>query len=141
MRRLTIWSIVFNPGAPNLARAFRESFTDVIVRYVDILILNEAEARCLTECTSEREVIDSLLSLVDTVVVTRGGRGSVIASQGKVDEIGAVPVDVVDTTGAGGAYAGGFIYGLCQGWDMKRAGKLASKLAAQAVGHLGARPH
>jgi len=132
-------SIVFNPGAPNLAKEFRELFTDVISKYVSILILNEAEARFLTECGSESETIEYLLSLADTVALTRGNRGSILASRYEKHEIEAKPTKVIDTTGAGDAYTGGFIHGLSRGWDVKTAGEFASKIAAQVVSHFGAR--
>lgn len=132
-------SIVFNPGAPNLTKRFRDSFIDVIRQYVSVLILNEAEAEYLTECVSEREMLDYLLSLADTVALTKGGRGSIVARQDEIYEIEANTVKVVDTTGAGDAYTGGFIYGLCQGWEVKTAGKFASKVAARVVSHPSAR--
>ena len=131
--------IVFNPGAPNLAKDFRSSFTDVIKKYVDILILNESEARYLTGYDSEKEMVDCLLSFADTVALTRGSRGSIIGGQGQIHEIKASPARVVDTTGAGDAYAAGFIYGLCQGWNVKAAGELASRVAGEVVTCLGAR--
>lgn len=131
--------IVFNPGAPNLAKELRDSFIKVIHQYVSVLILNEAEARFLTECGSERETIDYLLSLADTVALTKGDSGSAIARQGEIYYIKAAPVKVVDTTGAGDAYAAGFIYGLCQDWDVQTAGEFASKVAERVVSHLGAR--
>lgn len=132
-------SIVFNPGAPNLAKEFRESFIDVIHQYVSVLILNEAEAKYLTERVSEGEMLDSLLSVADTVALTKGDRGSIIARQNEIYEIKANLVKVVDTTGAGDAYTGGFIYGLSRGWEIKAAGEFASKVAARVVSHLGAR--
>ena len=131
--------VVFNPGAPNLATKFKDTFTDVIGKYVSVLILNEAEARCLTQCASEGETINYLLSLADTVALTKGERGSVVARRDEIYEIKAGTAEVVDTTGAGDAFAGGFIYGLCQGWNLKDAGELASKVAARVVSHLGAR--
>ena len=132
-------SIVFNPGAPNLVKKFRDSFIDFIRQYASVLILNEAEAEYLTERVSEREMLDSLLSLADTVALTKGGRGSIVASQDEIYEIEALPVKAVDTTGAGDAYAGSLIYGLCQGWDVKAAGEFASKVAARIVSHPGTR--
>lgn len=131
--------VVFNPGAPNLAAKFREEFTDVIRKHVDILILNEAEARCLTQCDSNEEIIASLLTITDIVVLTRGELGSVVAKKDKVHIIAATPVELVDTTGAGDAYSAGLIHGLCRGWDLKTAGEFASKIAGRVVTHLGAR--
>jgi sugar/nucleoside kinase (ribokinase family) len=45
----------------------------------------------------------------------------------------------VDTVGAGDMFAGAFIYGLTQGWDYARAGRLASAAAAKLVTSLGPR--
>jgi len=132
-------TIVFNPGAPNLAKEFREPFINAIREYVSTLIMNEAEAKYLTECSSEREMIDSLLSLAGTVAVTKGDRGSTVARQDAIYDIKASSIEVVDTTGAGDAYAAGFIYGLSHGWDIKAAGELASKMAGEVVSHFGAR--
>ena len=131
--------IVFNPGAPNLAKEFRKSFTNVVREYVSILILNEAEAKYLTECSSESEIIDSLLSLADTVAMTKGDRGSTVARQNEVYDIKGNPVRALDTTGAGDAYAAGFIYALSHDWDIKTAGEFASRIAGEVVSHFGAR--
>ena len=132
-------SIVFNPGAPNLAKKFRDSFINVIQKYVSVLILNEAEAKYLTECSSETEIIDSLLSLADTVAMTKGDRGSTVARQNEVYDIKANPLKALDTTGAGDAYAAGFIYALSHDWDIKTAGEFASRIAGEVVSHFGAR--
>ncbi|HEY41037.1 MAG TPA: adenosine kinase [Dehalococcoidia bacterium] len=131
--------VVFNPGAPNLADSFREAFTDIIRRHVDILILNEAEARCLTQCDSNEKMLASLLALTDIVALTRGEQGSIVANKDETHIIEAIPVGVIDTTGAGDAYSAGLIYGLCQGCDLKTAGEFASRIASKVVTHLGAR--
>jgi sugar/nucleoside kinase (ribokinase family) len=44
----------------------------------------------------------------------------------------------VDTTGAGDAYAGGFLYGVVQGWGPRDCGNLASAVAALTVSQIGA---
>jgi sugar/nucleoside kinase (ribokinase family) len=132
-------NIVFNPSAPNLAQKYRDSFISVIGEYVNVLILNKAEAECLAEYNSEKEMIGSLLSLADVVALTKGDKGSIVAGQDEMYEIKANPVKVVDTTGAGDAYTGGFIYGLSRGWDIKVAGEFASKVATRVVSYLGAR--
>ena len=53
----------------------------------------------------------------------------------------AAPVDeVVDTTGAGDAYAAGFLFGLAKGRDAKTCGQLGSLAASEVISHFGARP-
>ena len=132
-------SIIFNPGAPNLAKESSESFVNVIKEYVNILILNEPEAKYLSGYDTEGDILEFLLSLADTVALTKGDMGSVVARHDEINHIEANPVKVVDTTGAGDAYAAGFIYGLFCGWDIKTAGGFASKISGVVVSHLGAR--
>lgn len=55
-------AIVFNSGAPNLAKEFRDTFLDIIRCHVDTLILNDTEARYLAGCDKESEIIKFLLS-------------------------------------------------------------------------------
>jgi sugar/nucleoside kinase (ribokinase family) len=56
--------------------------------------------------------------------------------------IDAAPVagGVVDTTGAGDAYAAGFLYGLTHGRPLAVCGQFASLGASEAISQLGARP-
>lgn len=132
-------TIVFNPRAPNIAEKFRDTFLDIIRRYVDILILNEEEGRCLVGNEREDDVISSLLSNTKRVVLTKGGKGSTIATWNGIYNIEAHPVQVVDTTGAGDAFAAGFICGLIRGLREDRAGELASRIASMIVGQKSAR--
>ncbi len=131
--------VVFNPGAPNLAKDFRSTFAKIIKEHVDILILNECEGSYLTDHSSEAAILNSLLSLVPIVALTKGERGSITATSKGVHNIKADTVKVVDTTGAGDAYAAGFIYGLSRGWKEEEAGELASRIAEKVVSHVGAR--
>jgi sugar/nucleoside kinase (ribokinase family) len=49
-------------------------------------------------------------------------------------------VKVVDTTGAGDAYAAGFLYAYTQGRDLATCGRLGGVMAAEVISHLGPRP-
>ena len=132
-------AVVFNPGAPNLAATYRIAFTNVIREHVSVLILNKAEARNLTQRKSEEEMIDSLLTIVDTVALTKGEEGSIVATREEVHEIKTTVVTPLDTTGAGDAYAGGLIYGLSRNLGLREAGEYASRIAGSVVTHFGAR--
>lgn len=73
------------------------------------------------------------------VTVTRGARGSLTWSEGKVFDIPAVPVPAVDTTGAGDLFHGGYIYGVLQGWGVERTVLFASATAALGCRAIGGR--
>ena len=75
---------------------------------------------------------------VPSVVMTLGGQGALIAAAGPVTAIPAEKVAVVDTTGAGDAFAGALAAGLCAGEDLVAAAQRASRFAAEAVQHEGA---
>ena len=55
--------------------------------------------------------------------------------------VDAAPVDkVVDTTGAGDLYAGGFLYGYTGGRSLSDCGRIGAIAAAEVISHYGARP-
>jgi sugar/nucleoside kinase (ribokinase family) len=47
---------------------------------------------------------------------------------------------VTDTNGAGDAFAGGFLFGLCRGYGLRDAAALGNRCAAAIITHAGARP-
>ena len=59
---------------------------------------------------------------------------------GETVRVAAEPVRVVDTTGAGDAYAAGFLAGLTAGRGLAACGRMASIAAAEIISHFGARP-
>ncbi|MCB9682933.1 MAG: adenosine kinase [Alphaproteobacteria bacterium] len=124
---------------PFVVNEIRDRLWHVIDSFADVVFLNAEEARALTDQIPEHaaERIASEAN-VRTVVVKLGARGSIVVQDGKRYEIGVHPVKAVDTTGAGDAYAGGFLYGMLHGWDPASAGNLASAVAAATVGQLGA---
>lgn len=64
------------------------------------------------------------------LTVTLGAAGSVTYHDGGYFPVPAFPVPVVDTTGAGDVFHGGYLYGLLQGWDLRRSVIYASAVAA-----------
>lgn len=73
-------------------------------------------------------------------VVTCGARGSLAFDGRTTWRTAAVPVDVVDTTGAGDAYAAGFLHARLAGADVDQAMGAAAGHAARACTHFGAWP-
>jgi len=118
--------IYFNPGAPNL---IKKGFREIIKNFVDVLILNEDEARKLTR----REDInfEGLNELVDLAVVTRGKYGCTLIKNGNVVNVKTKEIKVQNTTGAGDAFSVGFIVGRLRGMDDIECAKLGNQTAAR----------
>jgi ribokinase len=88
----------------------------------------------------EEEALSRMKDLGPAVcTITLGERGNVTLSDGEVFHVPAFPVDVIDTTGAGDVFHGGYIYGLLQGWGIKRTVYFASAFASLKCRRLGGR--
>ena len=75
---------------------------------------------------------------IGTVLVTCGARGSLVASKQGWSWLASVPVDVVDTIGAGDAFTAGFVAGILAGETDSAAQARATNAAAKACSHAGA---
>jgi sugar/nucleoside kinase (ribokinase family) len=114
----------------------RDEVNRVIDEYADVVFLNEAEGRLLIG-GEPSEIFTGLQDRADVVVLKRGMHGSLVRAGGITVVVDVVPVNAVDTTGAGDSYAGGFLYGLARGWDLERCGRLASAVASLTVSQVG----
>ncbi|MGA3186897.1 MAG: PfkB family carbohydrate kinase [Bryobacteraceae bacterium] len=74
----------------------------------------------------------------DAVCVTRGERGCAILQGSEYVEVSGVPIQVVDTVGAGDAFAAAFLHGLDAGWPAAEIGAFANRLGALVASRPGA---
>ena len=119
----------------------RDSFVDLVDNHVDILFANEEEIISLYQAQDFDSALQRVRDHCAIAALTRGEKGSVIVAGDEVHVIDAEPIDqLVDTTGAGDAYAAGFLFGLTQGHDLARCAHLGGAAAAKIIGHMGARP-
>jgi len=110
------------------------------VRQATWVTVNDYEARLLQDKTGMG--IGQLASMVEALIVTRGGEGSVIHADGEVLDIPSVePAQIVDPTGCGDAYRAGLLYGLANGFDWPVTGRLASLLGALKIASRGGQNH
>jgi sugar/nucleoside kinase (ribokinase family) len=109
-----------------------------VTDYVDILFANEEEARAFTG-KEPREALDMLANLCQVVVVKVGREGSFVKRGAERHQIDPIATEPVDTTGAGDAYAAGFLYGLTQDRDLDACGRLGSLLAGKVIEVVGAK--
>jgi adenosine kinase len=106
----------------------------------DYVAVNDYEGRLLAERTGL--TIEAMAKRVKALIVTRGGEGSLIHVDGAVLEIPVVkPAALVDPTGCGDAYRAGLLYGIANGWDWERTGRLASLLGSVKIASRGGQNH
>ena len=124
---------------PFAIRAFRARFDALLQDGVDLLFCNEEEALASTG-TSDRETAGAALaSQVGTTYVTCGADGALVYAAGAHDQVPGVPVQAIDTNGAGDLFAGGVLYGLSHGYSPLDAARLGCYAAAQVVTRFGPR--
>ena len=118
----------------------RDKFKSLIAEGIDILFANESEICSLYQANDFDDAARKVVQDVGLAVLTRSEAGSVILHKGQQVSVPAVPVQVVDTTGAGDAYAAGFLVAYTGGKSLETAGNLATKAASLAISRIGARP-
>jgi len=118
----------------------RAAFRDLVAGHVDILFANETEITSLYEENTFEAAAARARGDVALAALTRSEAGSVILRGAETVTIAAEAAQVVDTTGAGDAYAAGFLAGLTAGRSLPVCGRIASLAAAEVISHFGARP-
>lgn len=110
-----------------------------ILKYTDILKLNEYEMEVIADSKDPREVALRLSEWgVKEVVITFGSYGSLIYAEGNFHEIPAYkPHQVVDATGCGDTYSTGYLYCRSQGAGYEESGKFAAAMCAMKLAHSG----
>lgn len=114
-----------------------------VMGLVDILLPNETEAAHISGQTSPGDALEWLAARLPTVVIKLGPDGAMAARRGQRARAPALPVSVVDTTGAGDSFDAGFIYGHVRGWTLERSLRLAcacGSLSTQAMGGTTSQP-
>jgi ribokinase len=131
--------VILNP-AP--AQALSED----ILKTVSILTPNESETELLTGISIQteddaRNATEVLLGRgVETVLVTLGANGVIVATGDQFDKIPAFKVNPVDTTAAGDVFNGALAVALAEGKELAGAVMFANAAAAISVTRLGAQP-
>jgi adenosine kinase len=129
---------IYDPGQ-QCARSTGEELKAGIVG-ANIVICNDYEFELIRTKTGLSEA--DVLKRSEALVITRGAEGSsILLRDGRVD-VPAVPEErIVDPTGVGDAYRGGFIKGLAMNGDWAACGRMGSVAATYALEHVGGQSH
>jgi len=96
------------------------------VGQVDVFMPNRSEALQVTRTDDPEDALSIISGWVPTAVVKVGGAGAIAVHEGKHYSFPALPVEALDTTGAGDAFAGGYLYGLLSGLSFEDSMKAAT---------------
>lgn len=113
-----------------------------IARLADILICSDTYPARLTGESGLQESFELLsreLPDVQVLICTLGEKGCLSRENGKILHYPAYSINAIDTTGAGDAFHGAFLYGYLHGYSQEESIRLASAVAAMNCEHIGGR--
>jgi sugar/nucleoside kinase (ribokinase family) len=148
------------PGLPGLFRRAKElglttsldtnydpsekwSGFDELLSVTDVFLPNEKEAVSLSGEANVDLAVDWLGSRVETLAVKLGAAGSLGIRSSQTAQAASIPVNVVDTVGAGDSFDAGFLYGYLHGWDLEkslRLGCVCGAISTQKAGGTTGQP-
>ena len=106
--------------------------------HTDLFMTNEAEGQMLTGETAPSAMAGVLRAAgAGTVVIKRGKQGCYVEGPDGGFSVPAFEVPAVDTTGAGDAFAAGFLCGILAGWPLEHTARFASAIGASCVMAIG----
>ncbi len=135
--------IVVSASDPFCIKNQRYRFIEMLQTTADLFIMNEEEACELVSNEGIKGDLQACVEFIQAIskraVITLGAAGAIAVDGKDIWHCSARAVDVVDTLGAGDAFAGGFLYGLSVGWKTDECLQLGSHMAGKVVACHGAR--
>jgi sugar/nucleoside kinase (ribokinase family) len=133
--------LFFDPASVGTISHFDRERALTYLKQMDVLLPNEEEALFLTNQSEIERAIEELQTYCPVVVIKLGDRGAIAMKTGSEIITSTVnKIDPVDTTGAGDAFAAGFIPQWIASKDLADSMKAGNELARQCVAIIGARP-
>jgi sugar/nucleoside kinase (ribokinase family) len=122
-----------------------EKWTGVqdILTLTNVFLPNENEVMALAELPEVNLAAQKLAASAEIVAVKMGADGGLAIQGDTIVQAPAIPVNIVDTVGAGDTFDSGFIYGFLQGWPLEKSLKLGiacGSLSTQKSGGLAGQP-
>ena len=116
---------------------------DGVLRYTDVLLLNEREASQLARSSTPQAALKILGTKVQCAVIKRGPRGAMAIQNGNTASDSGFKVTAVDTTGAGDSFDAGFVSAYLRQKPLAeclRIGDACGALSATRVGGTAGQP-
>ncbi len=118
----------------------KPNFLELVKSKLDITFANEQEITSLIDAKNFDEVITFSKSLEKIIVVTRGEKGAVAINGDEVVECGVKEgLKIVDLTGAGDLFAGGFLHGQVNNMSLRDSLEKGTEMSSKVIQQIGAR--
>jgi sugar/nucleoside kinase (ribokinase family) len=129
----TLLDVVIPSGSSGLSAALRE-----VLPQVDCFLPNSGEGEAITGDSVPLAQAETFLEWgAQSVVITCGASGALYVDSDVRLFTPPFPVDFVDGSGSGDAFAAGYLAGLVNGWDVDRRMRFAAAIGASATRGLG----
>lgn len=116
---------------------------DELLSTTDVFLPNKTEALSITRSDNIEWAAKQLANKSKLVAIKLGADGALACQDNKVTRVESIPVEVVDTVGAGDSFDAGFIYGYLNNWELEKSLRLAcicGALSTQQAGGTNGQP-
>jgi len=117
----------------------KNDFINLLKGYASMVFCNQEEAFTLVDTEITQKAIEIMSDWTETVALTLGASGALISHNREKFYIDPLAVSLKDTTGAGDAFAAGFLYGMTHDFNALNSGRIGSAMAAGVIGQTGSR--
>jgi len=116
---------------------------DDLLSVTDVFLPNQTEALSITKSSDVETAAKVLARKAKVVTIKLGANGALACQKDSIARSSSIPVDVVDTVGAGDSFDAGFLYGYLNGWTNEKSLRLAcvcGALSTQQAGGTNGQP-
>ena len=115
-------------------------FLELVKNKLDITFANEQEIMSLIDVKKFEDVINFAKEINKLIVVTRGDKGAIAINKNEIVECYAKNnLKIIDLTGAGDLFAGGFLHGLINNKSVQESLKIGTEMSSKVIQIIGAR--
>jgi len=129
--------VAFDLADSFAVRRSGDAFRSWIPGNVDVLFGNRDEIAILTGASCDEDCMQEAETFAPLIVMKIGQGGCFLGTNGIYEQVPGVPVHAVDTTGAGDAFAAGFLFGMLHEAEPRTCAELANTVASRVVGREG----
>ena len=115
-------------------------FLNLVKNKLDITFANEEEIMSLINTNNFDEVIKFAKEVNKLIVITRGEKGAISIKGNDINEVGVRKnLNIIDLTGAGDLFAGGYLHGYLNDFSEKDCLEKGTELSSKIIQQIGAR--